>query len=221
MDAAVGVLGGTFNPVHVGHLRAAIECRDLLGLDTISLLPASLPPLKAIPGVDAEHRARMLDLAVAGIAGLEVDRRELEREGPSYTIDTLSELRAELGPERPMVFIMGADALANLHLWHSWQDLLNVAHIAVLARPLRALQAGPGVESWLHKHRVEPAQLTTRPFGCLAQLEQPTFDVSSTRLRQALQTGANVRFLLPEPVLEYIDSHGLYRSSKQSHRGCS
>ena len=220
IGGALGVLGGTFNPVHVGHLRGALDCRDRLGLDAVRMLPASMPPLKATPGVDAEHRSRMLELAVEGIAGLEVDRRELRRPGLSYTVDTLRELRAELGPERPLVFIMGEDALVNLHRWHEWRDLLHFAHIAVLARPFPSQPLDPEVRVWIDSHQVNPARLVEQPSGCLTRLQQPAIDVSSTGLRRALETGADARFLLPDAVLEYIERHGLYRPSKQSPRGC-
>ena len=215
--AAVGILGGTFNPVHVGHLRGAIDSRDLLGLDKVLLLPAAQPPLKATPGVNAGHRAAMLDLAIAGITGLAVDRRELSRAGPSYTIETLQELRAELGPDIPLVFIMGADGLQKLHLWHRWQDLLGLANIALMTRPLPALQVSQEVQTWLAAHEVLPEDLLTQAAGHFTRLAQTAFDISSTELRHALHTGANVRFLLPDPVLEYINDHGLYRSSKLSN----
>lgn len=220
IGGALGVLGGTFNPVHVGHLRGALDCRDRLGLDAVRLIPASLPPLKATPGVDAEHRSRMLELAVEGIAGLEVDRRELRRPGLSYTVDTLRELRAELGPERPLVFIMGEDALGNLHRWNEWRDLLQFANIAVLARPFPIQTLDPEVRLWIDGHMVTPARLVEQPAGCMSRLQQPAIDVSSTGLREALETGADARFLLPDAVLEYIEHHGLYRPSKQSPRGC-
>ena len=132
---AVGVLGGTFNPVHVGHLRGALDCRDMLGLSAIRLIPAALPPLKATPGVSAAHRANMLDLAIIGTEGLSVDRRELDREGLSYTVDTLRELRQELGAEVAIVFIMGADSLQRLNRWHEWRVLLEFKYCRFSSAP--------------------------------------------------------------------------------------
>ncbi len=207
----VGVLGGTFNPVHLGHLRGALDCLDLLGLSSIRLMPASLPPLKATPGVSAAHRARMLDLAVEGIEGLSVDRRELDREGLSFTVDTLSELRQELGAEVVIVFIMGDDAFEQLNRWHNWGALLELANIAVLARPPGNLKLAPELQHWLNQHEVPPTQLLLQTKGAVARVVQPELDISSSALRLAIEAGRNVRYLLPDPVLEYINAQGLYR----------
>lgn len=207
----VGVLGGTFNPVHLGHLRGALDCLDLLGLSSIRLMPASLPPLKATPGVSAAHRARMLDLAVEGIEGLSVDRRELDREGLSFTVDTLSELRQELGAEVVIVFIMGEDAFEQLNRWHNWGALLELANIAVLARPPGNLKLAPELQHWLNQHEVPPTQLLLQTKGAVARVIQPELDISSSALRLAIEAGRNVRYLLPDPVLEYINAQGLYR----------
>ena len=207
----VGVLGGTFNPVHLGHLRGALDCLDLLGLSSIRLMPASLPPLKATPGVSAAHRARMLDLAVEGIEGLSVDRRELDREGLSFTVDTLSELRQELGAEVVIVFIMGDDAFEQLNRWHNWGALLELANIAVLARPPGNLKLALELQHWLNQHEVPPTQLLLQTKGAVARVVQPELDISSSALRLAIEAGRNVRYLLPDPVLEYINAQGLYR----------
>jgi nicotinate-nucleotide adenylyltransferase len=211
---AVGVLGGTFNPVHVGHLRGALDCRDMLGLSTVRLMPASLPPLKATPGVSATHRAKMLDLAVEGTEGLSVDRRELDREGLSYTVDTLRELRRELGVDVAIVFIMGADSLQRLNRWHDWLALLDFANIAVLSRPPGDLQLPGELQSWLAEHEVPPSQLLRQTQGAVSRLVQPGLDVSSSALRLGIAGGRNVSYLLPEGVLEYINEQGLYRSMK-------
>ncbi|MDG1065983.1 MAG: nicotinate-nucleotide adenylyltransferase [Luminiphilus sp.] len=211
---AVGVLGGTFNPVHVGHLRGALDCRDMLGLSTIRLMPAALPPLKATPGVSAAHRATMLDLAVAGTEGLSVDRRELDREGLSYTVASLRELRQELGADVAIVFIMGADSLQRLNRWHDWRILLEFASIAVLSRPPGDLQLPLELQRWLEEHEVPPSQLLKQTRGAVSRLVQPGLDVSSSALRLGIEGGRNVRYLLPDPVLEYINEQGLYRSIK-------
>lgn len=207
---AIGILGGTFNPVHIGHLRGALDARRLLGLAVVRLVPAALPPLKARPSVPAEHRLGMLERAVADVDGLEVDPRELVREGPSYTVDTLRGLRGECG-QTPLVFIMGADALAGLPHWSRWEQLLELTNIAVLRRPGAPADPPPGLEGWWSEHATQPAQLTARPAGAVAWLDQDPIDVSSTRLRALLAAGDSVRFLLPDAVIEYIDRHGLYR----------
>ena len=209
---ALGLLGGTFNPVHIGHLRGAIELRETLGLDQVSLIPAKMPPLKGTPGVSAEHRARMAALAVERVPGLTVDTLELEREGPSFTVDTLQALRGIHGPRASLTFIMGADALPRLHLWHDWQRLIEFANIVVLDRPGVELTLQPSVAQWLDAHTCSADDLAQRPLGGVARAWQPPLAVSSTELRAALSRGKNVRFLLPDPVIEYITQHDLYSS---------
>lgn len=214
MTTALGILGGTFNPVHIGHLRGAIDCRELLGLNRVDLLPAAEPPLKALPEVSAAHRRAMLDLAVVGLDGLGVDPRELHREGPSYTVDTLSEVRGELGAAVPLVFIIGADSLASLHRWSRWQELTELANIAVLRRPNATAAVDTRVQTWWQAREVATKQLTQKPSGAVAWVDQPQFDVASTDLRQRIATHSCVRFLLPDAVIEYIDRHGLYLPSQ-------
>jgi nicotinate-nucleotide adenylyltransferase len=186
----------------------------MLGLSAIRLLPAALPPLKATPGVSAAHRAKMLDLAIVGTEGLSVDRRELDREGLSYTVDTLRELRQELGAEVAIVFIMGADSLQRLNRWHEWRVLLEFTNIAVLARPPGDLQLPPELQSWLEEHEVPASQLLRQTQGAVSRLVQPGLDVSSSAIRLGIEGDRNVRYLLPDRVLEYITEQGLYRSIK-------
>lgn len=208
---AIGLLGGTFNPIHIGHLRGAIDARSLLGLERVVLIPAGLPPLKETPGVSAGHRARMVELAVDAIPELSVDLRELAREGLSYTVDTLTEWREEVGREASLTFIMGADSVQQLDRWHRWQDLLSLANIAITVRPGCALPTDGVVADWLKAHGVAPESLVDRSAGGVALVQQPAFPVSSTALRASIQAGKNVRFLLPEAVMEYIHAHDLYR----------
>ena len=211
-SSSLGILGGTFDPVHVGHLRGAIDSRDLLGLERVRFLPASLPPLKAAPGVSAEHRAAMVEMAIEGIPGFHVDRRELHRSGLSYTIDTLREIRREEGTEAPLVFLMGVDSLISLHRWRDWQSLLEEVNIAVLKRPGWQATLDTAIAAWLDQHRVLPEALLESACGGIAVLEQPGLEVSSTDVRAAIDLGRSPRFLLPDPVLEYIHAHGLYHS---------
>lgn len=215
-SAALGIFGGTFDPIHVGHLRGAIDCRDLLGLEQVHFLPAALPPLKATPGVSAEHRAAMVEIAIADLPGFSVDRREIDRPGMSYSIDTVREIRREAGASKPLVFIMGLDSLRTLHRWRDWQDLLAEVNIAVLKRPGYTASLDPEVSRWLEAHSVPATQLLQHPKGNVAILEQPGLEVSSTAVRAAMGRGRTPRFLLPEPVLEYIALHGLYRSPSNS-----
>jgi nicotinate-nucleotide adenylyltransferase len=136
----IGILGGTFDPVHYGHLRLAEEAADALALDRVVLIPAALPNLRARPGTDAQHRLAMTRLAAADNPRLTVDDRELEREGVSYTVDTLAELRAKVGTRNPIWLILGADAFLRLPAWSRWLQLFDLAHIAVATRPGYALE---------------------------------------------------------------------------------
>ena len=135
MTRRIGLLGGTFNPVHNGHLRSAVEVRERLALDELRLVPSARPPHRAAPEVTAEQRLAMVQLALAGSDELQVDARELQRSSPSWTVDTLASLRAELGPQAVVFFILGWDAFCGLPGWHRWQELLELAHLVVLQRP--------------------------------------------------------------------------------------
>ena len=130
----IGLLGGTFNPVHFGHLRIAEELGDALDLDEVRLMPANMPPLRTVPVVSGAERLHMVRLAIADNSRLVADEREVAKTSLCYTVDTLAELRAEFGPERPICLMLGADAFARLHRWHRWRDLFALAHFAVAER---------------------------------------------------------------------------------------
>ena len=160
----LGFLGGAFDPVHIGHLRGAMAVRDALDLERVDLIPAAQSPLKDQATVDAAHRLAMLELAVADLQGIAVDARELGRPGPSYTVDTLEDLRHQCGAERPLVWIMGADILATLPRWSRWRALLDFAHVVVIGRP-DAEPHPSEVSDWLSEHQVDKACLLSRPGG--------------------------------------------------------
>lgn len=209
----VGVFGGTFNPVHYGHLRSALELVELLQLDHLRLMPCAQPPHRAAPACSAEHRAAMVELAVSGEPHLRCDSRELRRAGVSYTIDSLLELRSELGRGHSLCMVMGCDAVHGITGWHRFGELLDVAHIAVIARPGWQLPREGQVARWLAEHRaVSPQVLRQRPAGCILIEELRPLAISSTEIRSLLAAGRSVRYLLPESVLDYIQSNTLYRS---------
>jgi nicotinate-nucleotide adenylyltransferase len=207
----VGVFGGTFNPVHYGHLRSALELVEHLHLDHVRLMPCSEPPHRGAPSCPAEHRAAMVDLAVAGEAALTCDRRELKRPGPSYTITSLEEIRRELGDDRGLCLVMGGDALTGINTWHRWQELLTLAHIVVIARPGWELPADGEVARWLHDHRLsDRGDLQRRPGGGILLEALRPLAISSTEIRELLAAGRSARYLVPESVLDYIRAHSLY-----------
>lgn len=206
---ALGVLGGAFDPVHIGHLRGAIAVREHLGLERVDLLPAAQSPLKDTATVTAADRLAMLEAAVRGVPGLGVDARELARKGPSYTVDTLIELRREVGQAMPLIWIVGKDILPALPKWSRWQQLLELAHLVILERP--GSDSPPlAVTQWLDQHRIDQNALLTSAAGGVMTLDQPVLDIASSDIRTLLAAGRDPRFLLPDVVMEYITQHKLF-----------
>ena len=208
--------GGTFDPVHAGHLSVACEVRDALDAQ-VFLVPAADPPHKDETHADADARARMLDLAIAGEPGLKVDRRELHRDGPSYTVDTLRELRAEAGPDTPLVWMIGGDSLLQLHTWNRWRELFTLAHVLAVARPGAHLEpdalagVAPEVEAEIGARRRPASSLNSAAAGGLAVFplhrERPE---SSTELRRRMAAGEAWETGVAPCVAEYIRRHRLY-----------
>jgi nicotinate-nucleotide adenylyltransferase len=208
--------GGTFDPVHLGHLaiaRAAAQALDA----PVHLLPAADPPHRAPPGATAQQRALMLDLAVGCDARLRVDRRELGREGPSFTIDTLEEVRAQIGADEPLVWIMGLDSLRQLESWHEWRRIFAVAHVLGAERP--DTRADP---EWLREQapvvyaelaprwRAPPALAESAAGGYAALPILPLREESATEVRRRIAQGGDWEGMLPGPVARYIREQGLY-----------
>lgn len=209
--------GGTFDPVHEGHLAVARAARDALDAE-VHLLPAHDPPHKGETRADAHQRAAMLQLALAGEPRLHVDTRELRRAGPSYTVDTLAELRAELGEEAPIAWLVGADSLRQLHTWHRWRELFERAHLIAVQRPGAEVDAAslraqaPAVLEEIGQRWLPPADLALAPQGGFALLPLPALrPESSTELRRRIQAGEPWRDWVAPAVADYIDRHGLYR----------
>lgn len=211
MSRRVGLLGGTFDPVHHGHLRSALEVRDWLALDELRLVPSARPPHRAVPGASAHERLDMAELAVRGDTGLEVDDRELFRERPSYTVETLESVRAEIGPDAALFFVLGWDAFCALPTWHRWSELLGLCSLVVLQRPDYDLEVPEVLKDLLAARSVtEPAQACAS-FGEIVPLVQTPLAISATHIRSLLAEGRSPRFLLPDAVLDYIETKGLYR----------
>jgi nicotinate-nucleotide adenylyltransferase len=202
--APLGILGGTFDPVHNGHLRLAIEMRELLGLSEVKLVPALNPRLRDAPSIDAENRLRMLHAAVAGAGDLQVDDRELQRQGPSYTVDTLRSFREEF-VDNPICLIVGMDAFVRFDQWHEWEALPELAHIAVAQRPGTAPPETGAVARLLETRKNDdPATLREDAAGRIIVCGIPGLDISATRIRALLGEGRSVRYLVPAPVHEIL-----------------
>ncbi len=207
----VGILGGTFDPVHHGHLRLALELYEALDLDSVHLIPLHDPSHRVAPETAPEHRLAMLELAVEGVSGLVADAREHRRGGISYSVDSLEELRAELGPEVPLCLFVGMDAFHGLQDWHRWARIPALAHIVVVHRPGAALpDAGDCQRRLGLALEVDPGVLLEAPAGSLLLMDLPLLDISSTRIRALLAAGRNPRYLLPEAVIAYLRTHRLY-----------
>jgi nicotinate-nucleotide adenylyltransferase len=212
----VGILGGTFDPVHFGHLRAALEMLENLGLAEVRLVPCGQPPHRHAPVASAAGRRAMLELAVAGQPGLRVDGRELERPGPSYMVDTLAELRAELGAT-PLCLLLGSDAFLGLPQWHRWQELLSLAHLVVMHRPgWRLDDSLPApLAGLLAARRVAAAaDLAAQPAGHILLTAVTPLDISATAIRALIGAGRSPRYLLPEAVWEHIRTQGWYNAAR-------
>ncbi|PKO72161.1 MAG: nicotinic acid mononucleotide adenylyltransferase [Betaproteobacteria bacterium HGW-Betaproteobacteria-17] len=210
----IGVFGGTFDPIHYGHLRLAEEMAEALGLVRVLFIPAGQPPHRGAPRTAAHHRLEMVRRAIAGNPLFSVDPREVESPRPSYTVDTLTALRAELGFEQPLWLLLGADAFLVLPTWHEWQQLFVLAHIAVAARPgAQLLQSDVMPESL--KNEVAQRQLTdgpvSGPAGSVLLRHMTPLAISATAIRETLARHGSARYLLPDAVLDYIDEHQLYR----------
>ncbi len=212
----IGIFGGTFDPVHIGHLRPALELFEILQLDELRLIPAGMPPHRRAPRASGAQRLLMLHKAIAGQPGFVLDEREIERTGPSYMVDTLSELREELGGQRPLCLLLGMDAFLGLSSWYRWQEIPRLTHLVVSHRP-----------GWLPEHLddhggplaeladsclvTDPCELTCKPAGLIFMQPVTQLDISSTRIRALIRKGRNPRYLLPDEIWIYIQEQQLYQ----------
>ena len=211
----LGILGGTFDPIHYAHLRLGETLADRLHLAQVRFIPAAVPPHRVSPRVTAQDRLAMTRLATAGNPRFVTDDRECRRTGNSYTVDTLHELRAELGAERPLVLLMGVDAFNLLTTWSRWEQLFELAHIAVAHRPgfTFDLEKLPPALAVQVKDRLsdDPARVAVARAGTVVPVDVPALDISATGIRTLLAGGHSARYLLPDEVLDYIGSNHLYK----------
>ncbi len=212
----IGILGGTFDPIHFGHLRLAEEMLQLAGLRQIRFIPAGTPPHRDAPQVSAQHRSAMVRLAIADQPAFVLDDREADRTTPCYTVDTLRELRTELGAAQPLCLLMGGDAFLQLHTWHEWERLFDLAHIVVGYRPGFTLEerihnATVELQRHFHTRLCTADTLSRQPGGGIAELAIPKLEISATDIRRRAAEGRTIRYLLPNAVADYIHQHRLYQ----------
>lgn len=214
MNRPLAILGGTFDPVHNGHLRVAWEAAEFLDAE-VNLVPAAVPPHRDPPVASAAQRVALVRAALRGQDRIGIDARELHRDGPSYTIDTLAELRAETGPERPLVLLLGADAFAGLPTWHRWRELFDLAHVGVLTRP--GHDGGPlptELRTKIASRRCPgPAAMRESPAGRVLPVPVTALDISARRIREILAAGGEPRWLVPDAFGESPVLLGPYRKN--------
>lgn len=212
----IGVFGGTFDPIHYGHLRLAEEIIETAKLGEVRFVPSGTPPHRSAPQADARHRVAMVRLATAGNDRFSVDDRETTRSGPGYTYDTLTELRQQVGAQRSIALLLGADAFLDLATWHRWHQLFDLAHVIVAYRPgfpidtWQARMPEPLAHEYAARYMQQPLAVHLAPAGGIAAVSMTGLDISATFVRTALHAGASARYLLPDAVLDYIQAHGLY-----------
>lgn len=216
---ALGLFGGTFDPLHVAHLRLALEAREELDLAEVCFIPAGRPPLREAPHCTAAHRLAMVERAVADAPGCSVDASEVlnstDNQTPSYTVDTLKRHRLLQGERRPLVLILGADAFSRLEAWQRWRELFELAHIAVATRPGHDLKVGAGDTALDREFVARHGQiddLASSPAGKIVSFAITALEISATDIRRRLARGLGVRYLVPDAVLDYIESHQIYRT---------
>lgn len=204
------LLGGTFDPVHFGHLRMAQEVLNQFPLADVFLMPAAYPAHRSEPGATSLQRIDMLKIALLGQHKLKLDCRELKRQEPSYSVVTLKQIRQEIG-ERSLIFVMGTDAFAKLDKWYQWQEMLRLTNILVVGRPSAELpQSGPVAKVFEENKLDKVESLAEYACGKIAYYEMPQLDISSTYIREQIKCGFSPRFLLPDVILDYINENSLY-----------
>ncbi|HIG44372.1 MAG: nicotinate-nucleotide adenylyltransferase [bacterium] len=210
--ASLAIYGGTFDPVHFGHLRSAVEVYQALQVSQLKLIPASVPPHRKMPSTTREQRLHMLQLATKDLEYLQIDEREIRREGKSFTVDTLASFRDEIGPAVPLSLVLGADAYVLLNEWYAWESLAELAHLVILERPGHREQLpAREVIDWANDRWVaDPLCLGGQAAGLMCRLSLTQMDISATRIREIISQGGNIDFLLPDTVLQYILKHRIY-----------
>lgn len=210
----IGILGGTFDPIHFGHLRCALELYQDLDLEEVRIIPCKKPVHRTATLASSEQRKKMIELAIDGEKGLLLDSRELDRDTPSYMVDTLESIRAEMGDERSLSLIIGLDAFLEFDSWHRWKEIIGLAHIIVIHRPDYQMEWNESITQWLKPRIIDDAaKLMEQPAGFLLMQSAALLVLSGTRIRELIHSGKSARYLLPESVLEYIYRENIYAGS--------
>ena len=214
--APIGVLGGTFDPIHFGHLRLAQEALEQCNLAAVHFIPGGTPPHRDAPHASAQHRLNMTRLALQGNRTFVLDEREIRRTDPCYTVDTLAALRAELCAQQPLCLLMGGDAFQLLHTWYEWKRLFGLAHIVVMQRAGRPLgnaiyEADAALrDEYQARLAPAPSALHDSPAGAIVVADMPALEISATDIRRRCAEKKDIHYLLPDVVADYIQSQHLY-----------
>lgn len=215
----IAILGGTFDPIHFGHLRLATEAREQCGLEDVHFIPSGTPPHRASPHASPAQRLQMVQAAVHGNPHFVADAREIFRTDACYTVDTLRALRKEVDAHRPLCLLLGSDAFLLLHTWHDWRCLFGLAHLVVIQRPGQPLGnamafAEEGLKAeYAARLAPSPRVLHETPHGQIVVLDMPGLDISATDIRRRIATNRSVRYLLPDSVDHFIQTQDLYRNA--------
>ena len=215
----LGIFGGTFDPVHFGHLRLAEEAADALDLNRVRWIPAGRPALRDNAPIDASQRLEMVRLAIAGNPRFELDDAEVLADRPSYTVPTLERLRADevCGENRSLVLLLGADAFAGLANWHRWQELFALAHIAIAHRPGYEIDTSRWptalASAFAVRFQTDVDVLKSAPAGHIVRFAMTPLDISATKIRRLLSQQLSTRYLLPDALTSYINEHQLYQEN--------